>query len=89
MNNSLKNIHNLFSEIRQLIDETRHSVAVAVNTSTTILYWNIGQRVNNEILENKRAEYGKEVVKTLSQKLTQEFGKGWSEQHLRHCLRFA
>lgn len=89
MINKPQNIHNLFSEIRHLIEEARQTVAVAVNAATTILYWNIGRRVNNEILENKRAEYGKEVVKTLSQELTQEFGKGWSEQHLRHCLRFA
>ncbi len=81
--------NNLFSEIKLLIEEARQTVAVAVNAATTILYWNIGRRVNNEILENKRAEYGKEVVKTLSKELTQEFGKGWSEQHLRHCLRFA
>jgi predicted nuclease of restriction endonuclease-like (RecB) superfamily len=89
MSNSQKNIHNLFSEIKQLIEKAKQDVAVTVNAATTVLYWNIGQRVNNEILENKRAEYGKEVVKSLSQKLTQEFGKGWSEQHLRHCLRFA
>lgn len=49
MSNSLKNIHNLFSEIKQLIEEARQSVAVTVNATTTILYWNIGQRVNNEI----------------------------------------
>ena len=89
MSDKPQNINNLFSEIRQLIEEARQTVAVAVNAATTILYWNIGRRVNNEILENKRAEYGKEVVKTLSLELTQEFGKGWSEQHLRHCLRFA
>lgn len=89
MSNSPKNINNLFSEIKHLVEEARQNVAVAVNAATTILYWNIGQRVNNKILENKRAEYGKEVVKTLSQKLTQEFGKGWSEQQIRHCLRIA
>jgi len=89
MNSKPQNKNNLFSEIKLLIEEARQMVAVAVNAATTILYWNIGRRVNNEILENKRAEYGKEVVKTLSLELTQEFGKGWSEQHLRHCLRFA
>jgi predicted nuclease of restriction endonuclease-like (RecB) superfamily len=89
MNSNLQNIKNLFSEIRQMIEDAKQTVAVAVNAATTILYWNIGRRVNNEILENKRAEYGKEVVKTLSLELTQEFGKGWSEQHLRHCLRIA
>lgn len=49
----------------------------------------IGKRINHEILENKRAEYGKEIVKTLSKRLTLEYGEGWSEQQLRHCLRFA
>ncbi|SHJ65272.1 Predicted nuclease of restriction endonuclease-like (RecB) superfamily, DUF1016 family [Tangfeifania diversioriginum] len=89
MSNSPHNIYNLFSEIKQLIEEAKQNVAVTVNAATTILYWNIGQRVNSEILNNKRAEYGKEVVKSLSQKLTQEFGKGWSEQQIRHCLRIA
>jgi len=89
MSNKLKNINNLFSEIKLLIEDARQTVAVAVNAATTILYWNIGRRVNNEILEHKRAEYGKEVVKSLSHELTQEYGKGWSEQHIWHCLRFA
>ena len=84
-----QNINKLFLEIKHLIEEARQSFAVTVNAATTVLYWNIGKRVNDEILENKRAEYGKEVVKTLSGELTQEFGKGWSEKHLRHCLRFA
>jgi phosphoribosylformimino-5-aminoimidazole carboxamide ribonucleotide (ProFAR) isomerase len=88
-NNQIGQINNLFSEVKQLIEEARQTVAVAVNSATTILYWNIGRRINNEILENKRAEYGKEVVKTLSSELTQEFGKGWSEKQLRHCLRIA
>lgn len=89
MSNKPQNSNNLFSEIKQLIEEARQTVAVAVNAATTVLYWNIGRRINNEILDNKRAEYGKEVVKTLSKELTQEYGKGWSEQHLRHCLRIA
>jgi len=89
MSNKPQNINKLFSEIKQLIEEARQTVAVAVNAATTILYWNIGRRIKNEILENKRAEYGEEVVKTLSQELTREYGKGWSEQHIWHCLRFA
>jgi hypothetical protein len=84
-----QNINNLFSEIKQLIEEARQNVATVVNSATTILYWNIGKRINTEILVNKRAKYGKEVVKSLSQELTKEYGKGWSEQHIWHCLRFA
>ena len=88
-NNQIENINNLFSEIKQLIEEAKQNVAVAVNAATTVLYWNIGERINKNILGKKRAEYGKEVVKSLSKSLTEEYGKGWSEKQLRHCLRFA
>ena len=63
MANKPQNINNLFSEIKQLIEEARQTVAITVNAATTILYWNIGRRINIEVLENKRGEYGKEVVK--------------------------
>jgi len=88
-NNQIENINNLFSEIKQLIEEAKQNVAVTVNATTTLLYWNIGERINKDILGNKRAEYGKEVVKNLSKNLTEEYGKGWSEKQLRHCLRIA
>lgn len=89
MNNKPENINKLFSEIKQLIEEARQNVAVSVNATTTVLYWNIGKRINTDILGKKRAEYGKEVVKSLSRNLTSEYGKGWSEKQLRHCLRIA
>jgi predicted nuclease of restriction endonuclease-like (RecB) superfamily len=79
----------LITEIKDLIAESRQQVAVAVNSAMSLLYWQIGRRINEEVLNNKRAEYGKEIVHTLSAQLTSEFGKGWSEKHLRHCLRFA
>jgi len=55
----------------------------------SILYWHIGKRINSEVLKNKRAEYGKQIIVTLSQQLTLEYGKGWSEKQLRHCIHFA
>jgi len=89
MSNKPQNTNNLFSEIKQLIEEARQNVAVVVNATTTVLYWNIGERINTEILDNKRAKYGKEVIKTLSDNLTEEYGRGWSQQQIRHCLRIA
>lgn len=86
--NQLKN-EVLFSQIKQLIEESRKSVAVTVNVALATLYWNIGKRINEEILKNQRADYGKQVVSNLSKQLTIQFGKGWSEQHLRHCLHTA
>jgi predicted nuclease of restriction endonuclease-like (RecB) superfamily len=77
----------LFQEIRQLIDAAKQRAAVAINTEITLLYWQIGHRINTEILKGQRAEYGKQIIASLSQQLTQAYGKGWSEKHLRHCLR--
>lgn len=78
----------LFSEIKQLIEKSKNNIAISVNTEMSLLYWNIGNRINKNILENKRAEYGKHIVATLAQQLHTEFGSGWSEKQLRHCLRF-
>ena len=88
MNDKPLNVNNLFYEIKQLIEDAKQNVSV-VNATTTILYWNIGMQINNDILDNKRAEYGKEVVINLSKNITKEYGKGWSEKQLRHYLRIA
>jgi predicted nuclease of restriction endonuclease-like (RecB) superfamily len=79
----------LFSEIRHLIDAAKQRAAVAINAEITLLYWQVGDRIQTEILQRQRAEYGKQIIATLSQKLTQTYGKGWSEKQLRHCLHFA
>jgi phosphoribosylformimino-5-aminoimidazole carboxamide ribonucleotide (ProFAR) isomerase len=76
----------LFQEIRQLIDSAKQRAAVAVNTEITLLYWQIGHRISTEILQDQRAEYGKQIIVSLSQQLTQTYGKGWGEKQLRHCL---
>jgi predicted nuclease of restriction endonuclease-like (RecB) superfamily len=64
-------------------------VAITVNAELTLLYWHVGQRIQGELLKGQRAEYGKRVVVDLAQQLTADFGKGWSEQQLRHCMRLA
>jgi len=79
----------IFSEIKSLIEESRQQVAVAVNATMTMLYWQIGKRINQEILKDQRAEYGKQIIATLSRQLATEYGTGWSEKQLRHCMRFA
>ena len=78
----------LFSEIRGLINEARGAVSKTVNAGITLLYWNIGNRINEAILQNKRAKYGKEIIASLSSKLTAEYGKGFTEKSLRRMLQF-
>ena len=79
----------LLADVRQLIADARQRVAIAVNAELTLLYWHVGQRIQVELLKGQRAEYGKRVVAELAQQLTTDFGKGWSEQQLRHCMRLA
>ena len=79
----------LLADVRQLIDSARQRVASTVNAELTQLYWQIGSRVNAELLKGQRAQYGKQLVAELARQLTTDLGKGWSEQQLRHCVRLA
>lgn len=81
--------HELEGDIFRMIDEARRAVATTVSTGLTLLYWRIGRRINEEILGHERAEYGKQVVSTLSRQLEKKYGKGFSEKSLRHMLRFS
>lgn len=87
----MSNITNnsLFEQIRNLIEQTKNNVAIAINSSLTMMYWNIGKLINDEILQNKRAEYGKEIVATVSQQLIKQYGKGYSYSALTRMMKFA
>ena len=71
------------------MEQSKSNVALAINAEITLLYWRVGKRINDEVLQNKRAEYGKQIVQSLSAQLTQDYGKGWGDKHLRHCMQFA
>ena len=89
MNDALSSNPAFFSEIRSLIEQSRRQVAVTVNATMTMLYWEVGKRIREEVLHDQRAEYGRQIVESLAKQLTWEYGKGWSKRHLHHCLRFA
>ena len=79
----------LLGDVRALIEAAREQTARAVNSALVGLYWHIGRRIRQDILQEKRAEYGKEIVTTLSRQLTAECGRGYTEKSLRHMIRFA
>lgn len=60
----------LLQDIRRMIEKTRSAVATTVNVGLTMLYWQIGKRINEEILKGERAKYGEEIIATLSQQLS-------------------
>jgi predicted nuclease of restriction endonuclease-like (RecB) superfamily len=77
----------LLADVRQLIDSAHQNVAAAVNSELTWLYWQIGRRIQQDILGNERAEYGKQIVSTLSRQLTAEYGRGFTRISLFHMIR--
>lgn len=58
--------NSLVEDLRQIIEQARGRVAATVNSELTMMYWHIGERINREVLGNQRAEYGKQIVATVS-----------------------
>jgi predicted nuclease of restriction endonuclease-like (RecB) superfamily len=79
----------LTNEIRTFVAESKQQANVAVNASLTFMYWQIGERINREVLGGERAHYGKQIVDTLAGQLTCEFGRGFSAKQLRRMMQFA
>ena len=80
----------LMQDLRQIIERARGNVAATANYALTTMYWHIGDRINREVLGNERAEYGKQIIATLSQQLQAEYGaKGFEERTIRRMMKFA
>jgi len=79
----------LLKDLRELIAEARQDVARQVNSTLVLLYWRVGKRIRQDILKEKRAEYGEEIVPTLSAQLVPEFGEGFSKRNLFRMIRFS
>jgi hypothetical protein len=75
----------LFTGIVQIIEQAKQKVAVVLNAETTLIYWNIGYYINEDLKVNNRLEYGAKIIATLSQQLTMHYGKGY----IYHCPKFA
>ncbi len=89
MNGNLSSLSPVVADVKKLIEQSRQTVAVAVNAELTSLYWHVGQRSTDDVLGNERAGYGQQVVKSLAGQLTEAYGKGWGEKQLRQCMQFA
>lgn len=79
----------LFNELSALIEQSQRQIFSYANSTLTILFWKIGQRINDEILKNKRAEYAKQIVSTLSTQLKSQYGKNFEIRNLRRMIQFA
>jgi predicted nuclease of restriction endonuclease-like (RecB) superfamily len=76
-------------DLRQLIEQSRSQISIAVNSALSLLYWRIGRRIQHEVLQGERGAYGEQIVSTLARQLESDYGRGFSSKNLRHMLRFA
>jgi hypothetical protein len=72
-----------------MILQAREGVARAIDSGLTTLYWHVGRRVRQDILREKRAEYGGRIVSALGIRLEKEFGRGFGRRNLFRMIRFA
>ena len=81
-------IEQTYSSVRGYIVEAQQQVYRAVNSTMVEAYWKIGKEIYEAGGENERAAYGKRILAELSERLTAEFGKGFSERNLQMMRRF-
>jgi hypothetical protein len=87
MSKAIENI--LFDDLAQIIEQGKEQLVAQVNSTITLVYWHVGYKINTHILENKRAEYGKEIVSIISKQLVEKYGKSFELRNLRRMMQFA
>ncbi|MCJ0803595.1 PDDEXK nuclease domain-containing protein [Vibrio vulnificus] len=86
---NLNSLIPLSQEVAALISSAKQRAAAAINNEITLLYWQVGNRIRQEVLGGGRADYGKQVIATLATELTAQYGKGWSKRNLAQMVKFA
>jgi len=83
------NTSNLVIELSSLIEDSKQQVAKVANSTLTLLFWHVGKRIQEEVLKNERAEYGKQIVGTVARQLELKYGRNFTEKNVRRMIRFA
>jgi len=80
----------LYDDVCNIIEQARYRVAVYVNSEASMMNWNVGKRIKEDVLLNKRADYGEQVLKRLSQRLKAKYcvraAYTFGEDEKRGCL---
>ena len=79
----------LLSELANIIEQGKQQIAVQVNSTVVLTYWQVGKTINEHILNNERAAYGKEIIPTLATQLVEKYGKSFELRNLRRMMQFA
>ena len=89
MKKHLRKPSRIYDRIRKIIEIARDNIARAVNSEMVVAYWYIGKEIVEEEQKGKaRAAYGKKLLEMLSQRLSDEFGKGFDVSNLWNMRQF-
>lgn len=72
----------LFRDLAQIIEQGKSEVSRQVNSTLTVVYWQVGHKINKYMLDHKRAAYAQEIVPALSVQLVKQFGRSFHEKNL-------
>ena len=87
-NNEIVDIENIYKDIKDKILTARSKMLKHIDTTMTEVYWYVG-KITYELSENStKASYGKKIIDALSEKLTNEFGSGFSPVSIRRMRKF-
>lgn len=79
----------LFENIKNLIKESQNRIISAITNTMSLTYFEIGRMIVEEEQKGElRANYGKQIIKTLSIKLTKDFGQGFSMRNIEQMRQF-
>jgi hypothetical protein len=78
----------LLADLVGIIEGRKQTVCRQANSGSVLMFWEVGKRVNEEILGNERAEYGKQILSMVSTKLQERYGHNFALRRLRRMLQF-
>ena len=83
------NEQGLLNNLSELVEYSQNKIALQANSTLILLFWQIGKQINNFVLDNKRAEYGKQIMSTVSTYLSEKYGNDFELRNLRRMRQFA
>lgn len=80
---------NLLSELSVLIENGQQQIVYYANSTLTLVFWQVGKRINEDVLSNERATYGKRIVPMIANELESKYGRNFTEKNIRRMMQFA
>ena len=77
----------LYQDIRQRVEQARAQVLTQVNQALVLTYWHIGKAIKTQVLQGERAAYGAGMLKQLAERLTRDYGSGFSHSGLTRMAK--